>query len=111
MIASYRTRKQFLNTYGIILVMALIAFLVRLAKYDQFTLTFNVSLFFVSIVMISFMWEALRYINRRLDETFPFEKSISGRISVQLFLGAIIGLVVRFVIYFFGEPYLPIKLD
>jgi two-component system LytT family sensor kinase len=111
MITRYRTRKQFLNTYGIILVMALIAFLVRLAKYDQFTLTFNVTLFFVSIVMISFMWEALRYINRRLDETFPFEKSISGRISVQLFLGAVIGLAVRFLIYFFGEPYLPIKLD
>ncbi len=83
----------------------------RAIKFDEFSIEFHIGLFVVSIVMIAFMWEALRYINRRLDETFPFEKSISGRITLQLILGAITGLIFRIVIYFFGEPYLPIKLD
>jgi two-component system LytT family sensor kinase len=111
MTAMYKSREQFLKTYGIIFAMAFIAFLVRVAKFDQFSVAFHIGLFGVSLAMIILMWEALRYINRRLDETFPFEKSISGRITIQLVLGAITGLVFRIVIYFFGEPYLPFRID
>jgi len=111
MIAAYKTRKQVLNTYAIILVIATVGFVVRTAKFDQFTFAFHIASFGVSIVMITTMWEALRYINRRLDHSFPFEKSISGRITLQLLLGAVLAIFVRFLIYLFGEPYLPFKLD
>ena len=57
------------------------------------------------------MWESLRLINRKLNEVYPFERSISGRIVLQLSLGALVGIFIRFLIYFFGEPYLPFKLD
>jgi hypothetical protein len=90
MTAMYKSRQQSLKTYGIILVMAFIAFLVRVTKFDQFSIAFHIGLFVVSIVMIAFMWEALRYINRRLDETFPFEKH-KWPDHLQLILGAITG--------------------
>ena len=111
MILGYKTKRQFFITYGIILLSAVISFFVRLVKFGVFGLTFQISIFFVSIVFISVMWESLRLLNRRLNEVFPFERSISGRIVLQLSLGAAIGIFIRFLIYFFGEPYLPIKLD
>lgn len=111
MIAGYRTKRQFFNTYGIILVGSFVAFLVRLVKFDQFSYTFHVRLFFASIVFISILWESLRFINNRLDRYYPFEKGISGRIVLQLALGACVGITFRFLIYFFWEPALPFKLD
>ena len=111
MFASYKNRKQLLQTYGIILGLAIVAFLARAVKFDQFSFRFHVGLFGISIVMITFMWEVLRYINRRLNSSFPFERSISGRITLQLLVGAAFGIVTRYLIYFFGEPYLPFKPD
>jgi two-component system, LytTR family, sensor kinase len=111
MTGSYKNRKQFLKTYGIILALAIVAFLVRTVKFDQFSLRFHIGLFFVSFAMITFMWEVLRLINRKLDSLFPFERSISGRITLQLLIGGLFGVVVRYFIYFFGEPYLPFKPD
>ncbi|MBA4054782.1 MAG: histidine kinase [Marivirga sp.] len=111
MIAGYKSKRQFFNTYGIILIGSVVAFLVRLVKFDQFSLSFHVWLFVASIILISIMWESLRFINARLDKHYPFERSISGRIALQLFLGACVGLTLRFFIYFFWEPELPFKLD
>jgi len=111
MIAGYKTKRQFFNTYGLILIGSFVAFLVRLAKFDQFSYVFHVQLFFASIVFISILWELLRFINNRLDKYYPFEKSISGRIALQVALGACIAITFRFLIYFFWEPVLPFKLD
>jgi two-component system LytT family sensor kinase len=111
MIAGYKTKRQFFNTYGIILVGSFVAFLVRLAKFDQFSYAFHVKLFFASIAFISILWESLRFIDNRLDKYYPFEKNISGRIALQLALGACVGITFRFLIYFFWEPELPFKLD
>lgn len=111
MIGSYKNRKQFQLTYGIILGLTVISFVVRTVKFDQFSLRFHIGLFFVSFIMTTVMWEVLRYINRSLNVSFPFEKNISARITLQLFIGAVFGLVFRSFIYFFGEPYLPLKPD
>lgn len=111
MIAGYKTKRQFFNTYGIILLGSTVAFLVRLVKFDQFSYTFHVGLFVVSLILISLLWETLRYINNLLDKRYPFERSISGRIILQLFLGACVGTTIRFLIYYFWEPYVPFKLD
>jgi two-component system, LytTR family, sensor kinase len=53
----------------------------------------------------------LRYIDYKLDSVLPFEKSLAERIAVQLGLGLITGIIVRSLLYFFGEPHLPFKLD
>lgn len=111
MTIGYKTKRQFFITYGIILLGAVLSFFVRLVKFGEFGLSFQISIFIASIVFISVMWESLRLINRWLNQVFPFERSISGRIVLQLSLGAAVGIFIRFLIYFFGESHLPIKLD
>jgi two-component system LytT family sensor kinase len=107
----YKSKKDFAQAYGGILGLAFIAFLVRLTKFDQFNFKFQVSLFIVSVILVSLMWELLRQINITLNKRYPFERSLSNRIIIQLLLGSVVGVLIRALIYFFGEPYLPFKLD
>jgi sensor histidine kinase YesM len=111
MILGYKTRRQFFKTYAIIVAGSMVGFVVRMVMFDAFGLFLQFALFFLSIVLIAFIWESLRFIHRKLDTVYPFERSISGRIALQMILGASIGTFVRFLIYFFGEPYVPFKLD
>lgn len=98
------------RTYVIILTGTFIGLLVRMAS-GQFSLAFNIILFFVSFFMISFTWEFLNFVNNRLNKVLPFEKNISQRILIQLTIGALFALLIRFGIYKFGEPALEFKLD
>lgn len=111
MTIGYPTKKQFYATYGIILLGSIIGFIVRLLKFSELGLIFHVSSLFISFVVISTIWESLRLINKKLNEVFPFERSISGRIALQLSLGAAVGIIFRFLLQLFGEPYLPFELD
>ena len=105
-----RTLKTLLFTYTVVLVIATAGFTVRWAS-GKFSLEFNIALYFLSLVIISLNWEVLRWVNARLNNILPFEKSIPGRVALQLFIGVGLAIAIRFVIYKFGEPYLPIKLD
>lgn len=109
--AGYRSATQILKTYLAILLFAILGFIIRLAKFDEFTFDFQVTLFIVSVVLIAVFWESLRLVNQWLNRVLPFEKNLSGRIVVQLFIGAAIGLVIRTIIYYWGEPRLPFRLD
>jgi hypothetical protein len=105
-----RTINTILFTYTVVLAIATAGFFVRWVS-GKFSLKFNGTLFFTSIVIISLTWESLRWVHARLNIILPFEKSIPGRIALQLFTGVAFAIAIRFVIYKFGEPYLPIKLD
>jgi len=105
-----RTLHTLLFTYGVVIAIATVGFIVRWAS-GQFNLDFNIKLYFMSLVIISLTWEVLRWVHGRLNVVLPFEKSIPGRIALQLFIGVAVAIFIRFVIYKFGEPYLPIKLD
>lgn len=109
----YKSKKEFAQVYGGIFGMSVIAFLVRIGKFTQFGFgfQFQIILFIVSFVFVSIMWELLRQINLTLNKWYPFERSLSNRIIIQLLLGVTVGIFIRSFIYFFGEPYLPIKLD
>jgi hypothetical protein len=105
-----RKRKDIVRNYGVILIVCSIAYVVRLVS-GQFDSRLNLILFAVSFFMIASGWGFLDYINRKLDAVFPYEKSITGRITLQLTIGALFGLFIRFLIYEYGEPYLPLRLD
>jgi two-component system LytT family sensor kinase len=111
MLLGYKSIRDFLRVYTLIIGGSFMALLVRLAKMEQFGVRLQVIIFFVSIALISFLWESLRLVNRWLNKVYPFERNITSRILIQLAIGAAIGISVRFVIYLFGEPYLPFKLD
>jgi two-component system, LytTR family, sensor kinase len=107
----YKSKKEFAQYYAGILAISTVASLVRLVKLDQFNFHLQIILYIVSVVLISLMWELLRHINIALNKKYPFEHNLSNRIIIQLLLGALVGLFIRFLIYFFGEPLLPFKLD
>jgi two-component system, LytTR family, sensor kinase len=107
----YKNIRQFLIAYAAILAAGVAGFIVRLAKFDEFGWDLQVTLFFISIGLITFTWESLRAINRWLNKVYPFENNVSGRIALQLVLGGIVGLFVRLFIYWWGEPRVPFQLD
>jgi two-component system LytT family sensor kinase len=111
MILAYKSYKQIVYIYAGILLMSLVAFWVRSSRFESFSESFNLQLTVVSFVVVAVFWEVLRFIDRTLDRHMPFEDGIAQRVVVQLVLGAVAGTIVRFSIYFFGEPHLPIKLD
>ena len=107
----YKSTGHILRTYAIILAAAVTGFFVRLVKFDEFTTEAHVKLFFFSLLLASVFWESLRTVNYWLNKVYPFERNLSGRIVIQLIIGSAIGIAIRLVVYIFGEPNLPFKLD
>jgi two-component system, LytTR family, sensor kinase len=102
--------KRLIRTELIVLAVSIVAYIVRLGS-GQFDEEFNFILFVASFIIISVTWEVLRYVNIRLNEVLPFEKGIARRIAIQMIIGTSLAVLVRYLIYTFGEPYLPVKLD
>jgi two-component system LytT family sensor kinase len=107
----YRNLKQFARTYAIILGAGIVAYIVRLSKFHELGFEIQFNLFLASIALATVFWESLRFINNKLNKIYPFEKNLSGRIFIQLVCGALVGLLLRAVIYKWGEPRIPFKLD
>ena len=97
-------------TYSIIITISVNAYFIRWLS-GTFSDELNRILFFVSLLVISISWELVRWINLKLNDILPFEKGISKRLVVQLLTGIVIAFTIRYSIYKFGEPYLPVKLD
>ena len=110
-ILGYTSKKQFVKVYAVILAICLMSFVIRMIKLDEFGLELHLYILLNTLIFVPLSWEALRLVNHYLDNTFPFERNISVRIVIQLLVGGAIGLLVRLLIHFFGEPYLPFKLD
>lgn len=106
----YEKPRTFYLTYGTILLFVLLGYIVRSAKYE-FGPELQIRLSIVSIGLIVVFWESLRIINNYLNRVMPFERGTASRVIVQLLSGALVGLLIRYFIYRFGEPYLPFKLD
>ncbi|HCZ35904.1 MAG TPA: histidine kinase [Cytophagales bacterium] len=99
------------RTYGIILGLCVLGFLVRLAVVDLFSFEFQFKVFLVSIPIVFLSWEILRGISLFLDRVYPYGRNVAMRIIIQLALGTVFGLISRILIYYYGEPNLPITVD
>ena len=107
----YKSRKSFLKTYAIIVGMCLMGFTVRMWKFPEFGIDLQVTFLFTSLVFMPAMWESLRWINRTFDNFFPFERNVTLRIALQLGAGALLGFIIRVVVYLYVEPRLTFQLD
>jgi len=105
-----RSKQDLVRTYLIIAAMSTVAFVVRFCS-GAFTLQLNIVLFFTSLGLVSITWEAIRYTHYKLNHYYPFEERLGARIALQLSVGVAISVVLRYVIYRFAEPYLPLRLD
>lgn len=111
MVIKYKSTRQFITTYIILVGLSVFGYFVRMAKFSDFSATFNLTISIISVFVISLIWESLRFINSYLNIVLPFEVNARKRVIVQLCSGVLFGLIFRFFIYFFGEPNLPFKLD
>ncbi|RAV97739.1 sensor histidine kinase [Pseudochryseolinea flava] len=111
MILGYKGHSQFVRTYALLFGASVTAFIVRIPKLKELGWPMQINLLIASTILAIVFWEILRGINHWLNKKLPFENNISKRIIVQLLLGALVGLTIRFTIYKFGEPALPLKLD
>jgi two-component system LytT family sensor kinase len=102
--------KRLLRTTGIILIITLVAWIIRTIS-GQFDPYLNRLIAIVSFFLLFASWESLLFLNRWLNRVYPYDRSIVGRIVIQFVIGALVALVIRFLIYEFGEPFLPFELD
>jgi uncharacterized membrane-anchored protein YhcB (DUF1043 family) len=107
----YKSWAQVRKVYAIIFSITIVTFAIRVWVLTQYGLPFHFNLYLVSVIGITFIWETLRIFNHYLNRVFPFEQNLFGRISIQIFWGVLMGFLMRTVIYFAWEPYLPFKLD
>ena len=111
MILGYKNGTQILRAYLVILAVGIMAFFVRIVKFSEVSLSAQVNIFVASLLLGTTFWESLRMVNYWLNKKMPFEENVTRRIIVQLVIGVAIGLGIRFLLYKFGEPHLPVKLD
>lgn len=107
----YKTLRQFLGSYAVILLAVTIGFFVRLSKYEEFGVDAHITITIASVFLAIVFWESLRLVNFWLNKIFPFERNITARIVIQLFLGVLIGVTIRAMVYKWGEPHAPFKID
>ncbi|NOT75822.1 MAG: histidine kinase [Cyclobacteriaceae bacterium] len=96
--------------YIFIFIANCIAYAIRWGS-GLFSTELNLVLFVIMFLLISALWESIRGVNIWLNKVMPFEQGIPKRIAVQLILGVVVALFIRFLVYYFGEPLLPVKLD
>jgi two-component system LytT family sensor kinase len=102
--------RRFATTIGITFLIALVTYWVR-ALSGQFDPELNRIFFIFSFFLILANWELLRLVDRVLNRVYPYERSIIGRVAIQFAAGALLAVFIRFLVYEFGEPYLPVALD
>jgi two-component system LytT family sensor kinase len=107
----YKNWGQFRKTYAIILVVTFVTFIIRYLVLKKYGLEFHVHLYLASILGVTVIWESLRLLNAFLNIHYPYEKNVAVRMAIQIGCGALIGLLMRIVIYFVWQPYLSIQLD
>lgn len=104
------TWKRLLITITLLFVASVVAYFVRVLS-GQFSREVNDILFWVFFFFLLALIEGVYRINALLNTHLPFKENIRRRIAVQMITGVVYALLLRFLLYEFGEPYIPIKLD
>jgi two-component system, LytTR family, sensor kinase len=71
----------------------------------------NSILFFVQFAFLTASWELFRLLNKLLNIHYPFERSMTWRIIIQLMIGSIIMIMLRALLQIVVEPQLPLHID
>ncbi|MGV3586128.1 MAG: sensor histidine kinase [Adhaeribacter sp.] len=109
--ATLRISKNFIYTNGLMLCLAILGFVARYVRFPEVSLQVHLAVFGVSLVMIASIWYFFKWLDNFLNKVYPYERSIPGRITVQIVTGMVYILLVRAFVFWWGAPKLPIHLD
>jgi two-component system, LytTR family, sensor kinase len=98
-------------TYSIILAFSIIGYVLRPLLFDGYDPLINFILFFVQFLFLTLIWESFRKLNHLLNLNYPYERSMTWRIVIQISIGAILMLIFRGTLQIAVEPQLPLRLD
>lgn len=104
------TWKRLLLTNALLFVFSGVAYVVRVLS-GQFDTEINNILFWVLLIFMAFLIEGMYWLNKLYNRALPFRENIPRRIAVQMLSGILWALTLRLLMYKFGEPHLPQKLD
>jgi two-component system, LytTR family, sensor kinase len=102
--------KRLLIQNGVLIVASFLAYYIRDIS-GRFPPELNGILFWVFLIFGACLVEGVYQINWLYNRYLSFEKNVPRRIAVQLISGAAYALILRFLLYEFGEPYLDTSLD
>ena len=106
-----RISKNFIYTNGLMLCLAIIGFIVRYVRFPEVSLQVHLLALGVSLLVIASIWYFFKWMDSYLNKIYPYERSIPGRITVQILIGMVYILLVRAFVFWWGAPKLPIHLD
>ena len=106
-----KQRRAILKEYAVLLTLATIGFFVRLWRFPEFSMDLHLKVMGYSIIFFALAWEFFSFVNRFLNKHYPFEKSIPGRMILQLVIGVSFMLLVRVYLDTTGTIDFPIKFD
>jgi sensor histidine kinase YesM len=96
---------------AIVIGMAIMALIMRMIVFPQLTMWFQIRAFFASIVVLGFFVTLYFFVNHILNKIFPYEKSLAGRIIIQLLIGLTILFGIHFILLNLAEEHIAIKID
>ncbi|MBC7863513.1 MAG: histidine kinase [Bacteroidia bacterium] len=106
-----RSRKVFFDTYLVIFAFTTAALLVRLIFFPEFRTAFHLWTWLLSFIILSWLWESIRFINNFLDRKMPFEKQGLKRIIVQMLLSMVVVFTTRYFLLWYFKEDLPFRLE
>jgi two-component system LytT family sensor kinase len=96
---------------SIVVGLATIALIARLIVFPEFTIAFQAKAFFASLVVLGFFITIYFWINHFLNNILPYEKSLPGRIILQLAIGLALLFGIHMALLSFAGDRLPFKQD
>lgn len=105
------TRKKIIITVWVTFGLSILAFLVRLIWHPELGIRLHLYAFLVSTIAFASLALGFWGINLALNRVLPYEKSLAGRIAIQLLAGMFFAFAMRTVVLLVLEDTLPIKLD
>ncbi|MDN4164664.1 histidine kinase [Cytophagales bacterium LB-30] len=85
--------------YFVIFLLATLGYFIRRVIWEHYTEAQHLIVYAASIFNIVFIWEGFRGVNRLLNHYLPYENQLIRRIVVQLVLGLVLLLFLRYIIF------------
>jgi sensor histidine kinase YesM len=93
--------------YIVIAVLCLVMGIARYNIIEEWPLYFHILVFFFQFILLSGIWNLIRYINSSLKRRFNYTEKPVQTIFLQVFISLLLVSPIFIVSFYFARPYLP----